>query len=172
MTDDQGTGGSHVPELLSANERFAATFPYRGLEAQPSRQLAVVTCMDTRIAVLEALGLEPGHAHIIRNGGGLVTDDVVRSLVLSQRFLGTREIMVMQHTGCGVEGLDAEALRRELEAETGTAPSWPLPSFSDARKAVEESVRRLREDPFLVERAFIRGFVYDVATGRVEEVTG
>jgi carbonic anhydrase len=153
---------SATDELLQTNARFVATFDHGDLVAQPARPVVLVTCMDARIDPALALGLVPGDAHVLRNAGGLVTDDVERSLAVSQRALGTREVMVVQHTGCGMQGLDVGAL--------GLPPHTPVGAFADLEASVRESVARLRASPLLLHRDRIRGFVYEVETGRVREV--
>lgn len=140
------------------------------LPAPPSRQLAVVTCMDARLDPLAALGLSVGEAHVIRNAGGIVTDDVLRSLVISQRALGTREIAVLHHTKCGMQDFDDDAFRAELETETGAVPRWTGPGFSDPHERARESVNTLRECPWLLHTDGVRGFVWDVATSQIDEV--
>ena len=161
----------NTPELLARNADFARSFDDAGMPAAPARRLAVVACMDTRIDVLRILGLSTGEAHIIRNAGGVVTDDVIRSLCLSQRLLGTREVVLVHHTGCGLQSLDEQQFLSELESETGTRPSWPVGAFENPYDDVAESIRRLRSSPFLPHKDHIRGFVYDVADGRLTEVS-
>ncbi len=158
-----------MPELLAGNAAYARGFDGAGMPAAPARRLAVVACMDARIDVPRILGLRAGEAHILRNAGGVVTDDVIRSLCLSQRLLGTREVVLVHHTGCGLQLLDEHRFLSELEAETGTRPAWPLEAFADPYDDVAESVRRLRLSPFLQHKDNIRGFVYDVADGRLHE---
>ena len=136
----------------------------------PRRKVAVVTCMDSRIDVFERLGLTLGDAHVVRNAGALVTDDVVRSLVLSQRALGTTEIVVMGHTDCGLSGLDDDAFIESLEAQVGERPQWRPGGFADVAAQVQRGVGRLRDCPFLARRDAVSGFVLDVATGEVREV--
>ncbi len=165
------TGDFHpsTPELLAGNAAFARDFDGAGMLAGPTRRLAVVACMDARIDVPRILGLRAGEAHIIRNAGGAVTDDVIRSLCLSQRLLGTREVVLVHHTSCGLQLLDEHRFLSELEAETGISPSWPLEAFADPYDDVIESMRRLRSSPFLPHKAHIRGFVYNVASGKLHE---
>ena len=165
------TGDFHpsVPELLAGNAAFAQDFDGAGMPAAPARRLAVVACMDARLDVPRILGLRAGEAHVIRNAGGVVTDDVIRSLCLSQRLLDTREVVLVHHTGCGLQLLDEHQFLSELEAETGVRPSWPLDAFADPYEDVAESIRRLRSSPFLPHKDHIRGFVYDVADGRLHE---
>lgn len=163
---------SATDELLQNNARFVEEFEHGGLEAAPAHAVVVVTCMDARIDPALALGLVPGDAHVLRNAGGLVTDDVVRSLTISQHALGTREVMVVQHTRCGMHGLDENALALQIEAAAGTPPSASVRfgSFTDLETSVRASVARLRASNLLLHRDRIRGFVYEVETGRVREV--
>jgi carbonic anhydrase len=163
---------SFVPnadELLANNARYVETFDDRDLALQPRRQLAVVACMDSRMDIFQMLGLAHGDAHIIRNAGGVVTDDVVRSLVLSQRLLGTREIILLHHTDCGMQKVIGDDLKDEIEAETGVRPSWALESFEDPHQDVRESIQRLRLNPFIPHTEHIRGFVYRISDGFLEE---
>ena len=161
---------SVVDELISNNRRYAASFTGSGLPASPARRLAIVTCMDVRLDVNDLLGLELGEAHIIRNAGGVVTDDVLRSLLLSQRLLGTREIIVVHHTDCGMLNLDEIAFADEITRETGDKPDFAFHGFADLEDSVRESMQRLRDCPFLPHREAIRGFVYEVESGRLREV--
>jgi carbonic anhydrase len=159
-----------IDDLLRKNEAYARGFDQAGLPAPPSRRLAVVACMDARLDVYRILGLEPGAAHVIRNAGGVVTEDVLRSLLLSQRLLGTLEIALVQHTGCGLLRLREEEVKAEIEAETGRRPVFALEAFDDLAASVRRSIARLRDDPLLPHTDLVRGFVYDVETGRLEEV--
>lgn len=159
-----------IDDLIAANATYAATTGRRHLGAPPRRRLAVVTCMDSRIDVFGALGLDLGEAHIVRNAGGLATDDVVRSLVLSQRALGTREVMLVQHTRCGLFHLDEGALAGEMTGEVGSPPPFTFGAFTDLDANVRASVDRLRSSPWLPHREVVRGFVFDVDTGRLREV--
>ena len=161
---------STIDELLRDAERHAASAPGSSRPRQPSRRVTVLTCMDTRLNPYDLLGLEPGDAHILRNAGGVATDDALRSLSLSQRLLGTREVMVVQHTDCGLDGLDAEAFARDLERETGVRPPWPIEAFDDIDESVRRSLARIRSSPFVPHSDAVRGFVYDVAAGRLREV--
>ncbi len=136
----------------------------------PSKHLTIVTCMDSRIDTFRIFGLVSGEAHILRNAGGLVTDDTLRSLVLSQRLLQTREVVLMHHTNCGLHGTDERKLRAEIEADTGAEPSYEFGSFPDLDAAVRAAIVRVREHPFLPHRDRVRGFVYEVETGHVREV--
>jgi len=137
---------------------------------RPSLRLAIVTCMDSRLDVFAALGLEQGQAHILRNAGGVITDDVIRSLALSQRRLGTVEVAVIQHTDCGLQLVSDDGFRAELQAATGMAPSFAIESFSDVSANVRQSLARLRHSPFLLHRDALRGFVYDVDSGALREI--
>jgi carbonic anhydrase len=138
---------------------------------QPTQHLAVLTCMDTRIDPQKALGLEPGVAHVIRNAGGMVTPDALRSLAISQRALDTREIAVVMHTDCGLNGFDDAAFRASLAVESGRQPGWDVPGFTDLEAAVQRNVTQIRQCPWL-QTDQVRGFVYDVGTGRVAEIAG
>ncbi len=159
-----------IQDLLGHADEFARTREPRELPPQPSRRLAIVTCMDARVDVHDLLGLGEGEAHVLRNAGGVVTADTVRSLTLSQRLLGTESILLIHHTNCGLEGLDNEALVQQLHQETGEAPGWPVGGFHSVEESVRGSVEILRGDPFLVHKHDIRGFVYDVETGALTEV--
>jgi carbonic anhydrase len=159
-----------IDELLDNNRTFAEPLADRHLDVQPSRQLAIVTCMDSRLDVFAALGLGDGEAHVLRNAGGVVSDDVIRSLAISQRRLGTREIMLIHHTDCGMEKISDEGFRVELEEATGIAPEFPIESFESVDASVRESLRRVRHSPFIPHREGVRGFVYDVDTHRLREV--
>jgi carbonic anhydrase len=162
---------SVVPELRAANERYASGFAHGGLGAPPARRLAVVTCMDARLDPAAFLGLAVGDAHVIRNAGGLVTDDALRSLVISHWHLGTQEAVVVAHEGCGMLTFTNEDFRRTLKEETGhDAADLDFLPFDDLDGAVRASVRRIRESPFLPDSYGASGFVYDVATGAVREV--
>lgn len=164
--------GSFSPsagELLGYNRRYAEEFDDSELQVAPRRQLAVVACMDSRIDTFAILGLGNGDAHIIRNAGGVITDDVIRSLCLSQRFMGTREIVLIHHTDCGLQSVVESDFRDALETEVGVKPWWSLETFNDPYIDVRQSVRRLKMTPFLPYKEDIRGFVYDVASGLLWE---
>ncbi len=161
----------NADQLLADNAAYAERFADQDLPGAPGRRLAVVACMDARLDVSSVLGLRNGDAHVIRNAGGVVTDDVVRSLALSQRALGTREIVLVHHTRCGLQGVDEDAFRRELREEVGITPPWSLEGFDDADEDVRQSMHRLHMSPFLPHKDHIRGFVYEVETGRLREVT-
>jgi len=159
-----------IDQLLENNRNFAANLDERHLDVEPQRRLAVVTCMDSRLDVFAALGLGQGEAHVLRNAGGVITDDVIRSLAISQRRLGTREIMLVHHTDCGMQKVTDDGFRAELMETSGIAPSFAIESFKDAEEDVRQSIRRVRTSPFLPHRDVVRGFVYDVDTHRLREV--
>jgi carbonic anhydrase len=138
--------------------------------AAPRKQLAVVACMDARVLPLALMGLEEGDAHVIRNAGGAVTDDVLRSLAISQRALGTRDVVVIHHTGCGMHGFDDERFRHDLQRETGTAPGWAVHGWDDASEGLREAVRRIEASPLLTGTRSVRGFIYDVDTRELHEL--
>jgi carbonic anhydrase len=158
-----------IDELVSANERYAAAFTDPGMDARPVRRVAIVACMDARLDLHAALGLELGDCHTIRNAGGVVTDDVIRSLTISQRALGTRSVVLIHHSGCGLLHL-TEDFRAELEHEVGVKPSWAVESFTDLDQDVRQSMARVRTSPFLPHTDDVRGFVFDVTTGLLREV--
>ena len=160
-----------ITSLLAKNEQYARKFTKSDLPSRPATKVAIVTCMDARFDPARALGLEEGDAHVIRNAGGVVTDDVIRSLVISQRLLGTEIVVAIHHTDCGMLTLDQEKLAAELEAETGTRPHFAFESFSDLEASVRESLARIAASPFVAEKRSMHGFIYDVATGRLREVT-
>lgn len=161
---------SAIDALVTANEDFARSFA-GGIPGIPGRRVAVITCMDTRIDPLRALGLVPGDAHIIRNAGGLVTDDALRSLVISQRKLETTAVMVIQHTRCGLGTYDDADFRQELEQETGQSVPWAPTEFGDQQDNVREAVQLVRASPFLPHVEDVRGFIYDVDSGLLTEVS-
>ena len=159
-----------IDELLARNRDFAGSLPSRHVDIRPRRQLAVVTCMDSRLDVFAALGLEDGDAHILRNAGGVITDDVIRSLAVSQRRLGTREVMLIHHTDCGMQSLSDDGFRAELQDATGVAPAFAIESFDDLDADVRQSILRVRRSAFVPHRDAVRGFVYDVDTHLLREV--
>ena len=160
---------SAIDHLLHANEGYAEAFP--GPRPQrPKLRLAIIACMDSRLDLFGALGLEIGDAHLIRNAGGLPTPDVLRSLAISQRLLGTREVVLIHHTECGMQGFDDAAFRAELAAESGNEPPWDVPGFDDIRHTVRRSINVVRECKWLPHRDDIRGFVFDIATARLDEI--
>jgi len=157
----------NVDDLVDRNRRFAEERSGQdaGLALRPRRKLAVVACMDSRMDIFAMFGLEHGEAHIIRNAGGVVTDDVIRSLVLSQRLLGTQEIILVHHTNCGLQAVTDDGLKDDIERDTGIRPAWAIEAFTDPFRNVRQSIARLRANPFVVHKEHISGFVYDVATG-------
>jgi carbonic anhydrase len=159
-----------IDELLANNAIYADGLEPVALDVQPSRRLAIVTCMDSRLDVFAALGLSVGEAHVLRNAGGVITDDVIRSLSISQRRLGTREVMLIHHTDCGMQKLTDDGFRAELQAATGVAPAFAIESFTDVEADVRQSLRRVRRSEFVPHREVVRGFIYDVATHRLREV--
>jgi carbonic anhydrase len=159
-----------IDDLVANNTKFAASLPARHLDVRPSRQLAIVTCMDSRLDVFAALGLGQGEAHVLRNAGGVITDDVIRSLAVSQRRLGTRDVMLIHHDDCGMQTLTDDGFRAELQEATGVAPPFAIESFSDVDADVRQSILRVRLSPFLLHRDGVRGFVYDVDTHALREV--
>jgi carbonic anhydrase len=161
---------SVTDELLENNRRWAAAFKHGGLGNRPAKKVAVVACMDARFLPSRVLGLEEGDAHIIRNAGGVITEDAIRSLAISQQLLGTEVIVLIHHTNCGLEGVtDEEVKARLARAAGGVEPPWPIESFADVDASVRESMRRIRETPF-IEHKHVRGFVYDVEDGSLREV--
>ncbi|WP_328885758.1 beta-class carbonic anhydrase [Streptomyces sp. NBC_00316] len=162
--------GSAIDSLVQANRAYADAFRDPGMTALPVLGVAVVACMDARLDLHAALGLELGDCHTIRNAGGVVTDDTVRSLTISQRALGTRSVVLIHHTGCGLQML-TEEFRHELEMEVGQRPAWAVESFRDVDQDVRQSMRRVRSSPFLPHTDDVRGFVFDVATGLLREIT-
>lgn len=156
-------------EYLENNARYAESFS-GPLPLPPSRQVAVVACMDARLNVYAILGLADGEAHVIRNAGGVVTDDEIRSLAISQRLLGTREIILIHHTDCGMLTFTDDAFKRSIQDDTGIKPAWSAESFTDLDEDVRQSVARIVASPFVVHKDSVRGFVFDVATGRLREV--
>jgi carbonic anhydrase len=161
---------SATAQLLHNNEEYAAEFEHGALAAPPAMKVAIVTCMDARLDPARALGIEPGDAHVIRNAGGVVTDDVIRSLSISQHELGTQEVILLHHTRCGMQTLTDEDFARARELSTGQLPPWPVRAFSDLEEDVRESIQRVTESPFIPRKQSVRGFVYEVESGRVREV--
>jgi carbonic anhydrase len=159
-----------IDQLIAANRAYAGRFDRPHLSIRPSLRLAIVTCMDSRLDAFAALGLEQGQAHVLRNAGGVVTDDMIRSLAISQRRLGTEEIVVVQHTDCGMMTVTDDGFRRELHEATGVAPEFAIESFTDLDTNVRQSLERLRRSPFLAHTDRISGFVYDVDTALLRRV--
>ena len=161
---------SAVDSYLDNNARYAARFSEGNMAAPPARKIAIITCMDARLETGALLGLGEGDAHVIRNAGGVVTDDVIRSLTISQRLLGTREIMLIHHTDCGMLTFTDAELKQAIEKETGIRPPFAIDAFSDLEDDVRQSIARINASPFVVHKDAIRGFVYEVETGRLREV--
>ena len=160
-----------IDHLVANNRSYADRLEQRHLDVSPSKRLAIVTCMDSRLDVFAALGLGDGEAHILRNAGGVITDDVIRSLAISQRKLGTREVMLIHHTDCGMQKITDDGFRAELQESTGVAPPFAIESFTDAQADVRQSILRVRRSDFIPHRDVVRGFVYDVDPPRLHEVT-
>jgi carbonic anhydrase len=161
---------SATDELLANNESYADSFDKGDLPLPPAKKLAVVACMDARLNVHALLGLEVGDAHIIRNAGGVVTEDEVRSLAISQRLLGTEEIVLIHHTDCGMLTFTDDGFKADIEADTGIRPSWAAEAFADLDADVKQSIARIKASPFIPRKDSVRGFVYDVHTGKLREV--
>lgn len=157
-------------QCVTNNATYADTFDKGALASPPVGKAAIVACMDARMDPARLLGLQEGDAHVIRNAGGVVTDDVIRSLVISQRLLGTEEIILLHHTDCGMATFKDDDLKAAIEADTGIRPSFAMESFPDAEADVRQSIRRIEASPFIPIRNRVRGFVYDVKTGRLNEV--
>ncbi len=164
------SSAAHAEQLVENNRRFAEQFPDAELGVSPTRHLAIVACMDSRMDIFRLLGLGNGEAHVIRNAGGVVTDDVIRSLCLSQRSMGTSEIILLHHTDCGLQSVSEDSFRAEVEAEVGMKPWWALEAFADPFDDVRQSINRLHLTPFVLYKDRIRGFVYDVGNGILHSV--
>ncbi len=161
---------SVTDELLRNNAAYAESFEKGDLPLPPARGVAVVACMDARLDVHKILGLEEGDAHVIRNAGGVITDDEIRSLTISQRLLGTREIILIHHTDCGMLTFSDEELKQQIQEEVGMKPHFSMESFSDLEEDVRQSIKRIQANPFIPHRDSVRGFIYEVETGRLREV--
>ncbi|GAA3460173.1 beta-class carbonic anhydrase [Saccharothrix longispora] len=159
-----------IDELLRRNAELGNVVPGDRSSPRPSMQVAILTCMDSRIRVFEIFGLKQGEAHVLRNAGGVVTDDAIRSLALSQRKLGTREVLLVHHTNCGLELVTEDDFKDELEQDSGMRPTWSVEAFREVKDSVRGSMNRVRHSPFLIHRDTVRGFVYDVHTGQLTEV--
>src|ERR687890_2236413 len=157
-------------ELLRNNERYAESFDKGGLPLPPRKGVAVVACMDARLNVYGMLGLEEGDAHVIRNAGGVITDDEIRSLTISQRLLGTHEIILIHHTDCGMLTFSDDELKAQIHEDVGLKPHFPMESFSDLEEDVRQSLARIQASPFIPHKERVRGFIYEVETGRLREV--
>ncbi len=162
---------STTDELLRNNERYANSFDKGDLPMPPAKQIAIVTCMDARLSPYVMLGLSEGDAHVIRNAGGVITDDEIRSLMISQRLLGTREVMLIHHTDCGMLTFSEEEVKGQIQEEVGIKPPFALESFTDLEEDVRQSIRRIEASPFIPHKDSVRGFIYEVETGRLREVT-
>jgi carbonic anhydrase len=161
---------SVTDELLANNEAYAASFDKGDLPLPPAKKLAVVACMDARLNVYGILGLKEGEAHIIRNAGGVITDDEIRSLAISQRLLGTEEIILIHHTDCGMLTFTDDAFKAQVQEETGIKPEWAVEAFPVLDSDVLQSIARIKASPFIPRKDSVRGFVYEVETGRLREV--
>jgi carbonic anhydrase len=164
---------STIDQALRANQRYAQAFPLGHLPIPPARRLAVVTCMDARLDVETTLGLVPGDAHIIRNAGGIVTDDVLRSLAVSHHILGTQEVMIINHTNCGMAAFSDEELRAQIEQISGASTDIPATfhCFTDLEDNLRRQIARVKAHPWLCDCTAVRGFIYDVTTGNLNEIT-
>ena len=162
---------SAIDEFLENNTAFAEAFDKGDLPLPPAKKVAIVACMDARLNPYPILGLSIGDAHVIRNAGGVITDDEIRSLAISQHLLGTEEIMLIHHTDCGMLTFSDADFAQKLEDQTGQRPEWPARSFPDLEKDVRESIRLIKQSPFIARKDEVRGFVYDVKTGRLAEVS-
>lgn len=161
---------SAIDAYLERNGRYAASFSKGDLPIPPTQQIAVVACMDARLETGALLGLEEGEAHVIRNAGGVVTDDVIRSITISQRLLGTREVMLIHHTDCGMQKFTDDELKNAIQKDTGIRPPFAMETFPDLDDDVRQSIARVKASPFVVHKDAVRGFVYEVDTGRLREV--
>jgi carbonic anhydrase len=162
---------STTDELLANNEQYAAQFDKGDLPLPPARKIAVLACMDARLNPYGILGLTEGDAHVIRNAGGVVTDDEIRSLAISQRLLGTEEIILIHHTDCGMLTFTDDEFKRSIQDETGIKPEWAAEAFGDLDEDVRQSIARIKASPFIPKKDSVRGFVYEVESGRLREVT-
>jgi carbonic anhydrase len=162
---------STTDDLLRNAENYAASFDKGDLPLPPAKKVAVLACMDARLNPYGILGLQEGDAHIIRNAGGVVTDDEIRSLAISQRLLGTEEIILIHHTDCGMRTFTDDEFKRAIQDETGIKPEWAAEAFDDLDEDVRQSVARIKGSPFIPRKDSVRGFVYEVETGRMREVT-
>jgi carbonic anhydrase len=163
-------GMSATDELLRNNQVYAESFDKGDLPLPPAKGVAVVACMDARLNIYGMLGLQEGDAHVIRNAGGVITDDEIRSLAISQRLLGTREIILVHHTDCGLLTFSDDELKQQIQEDVGIKPHFPMESFSDLEEDVRQSIARIQASPFIPHKNSIRGFIYEVETGRLREV--
>ncbi len=162
---------STTDELLQNNASYAESFDKGDLPVPPAKGVAVVACMDARLNVYGMLGLQEGDAHVIRNAGGVITDDEIRSLTISQRLLGTREIILIHHTDCGMLTFSDDEVKQQIQEDVGIKPEFALEAFSDLEGDVRQSIARIQHNPFIPHKDSVRGFVYEVETGRLREVT-
>jgi carbonic anhydrase len=162
---------SATDELLANNAEYAEKFDKGGLPLPPSKKVAIVACMDARVMPALILGLREGEAHVIRNAGGVVTDDEIRSLAISQRLLGTEEIILIHHTDCGMLTFNDDEFRQAIQEDTGIKPTWSAEAFGDLEEDVRQSIARIKASPFIPRKDSVRGFVYDVETGKLNEVS-
>jgi carbonic anhydrase len=162
---------STIDELVQNADSYSESFKSGDLPLPPAKHVAIVACMDARLNPYALLGLREGDAHVIRNAGGVITDDEIRSLAISQRLLGTREIMLIHHTDCGMLTFSDDEFRRQVQQETGIKPEWPAEAFDDLDEDVRQSIARIKASPFIPNTDQVRGFVYEVETGRLRAVT-
>ena len=162
---------SNTDDLLANNAQYAASFDKADLPLPPARKAAVVACMDARLNVYGALGISEGDCHVIRNAGGVVTDDAIRSLAISQRLLGTEEIILIHHTDCGMLTFSDDDFKASIEQDTGIRPQWAAEAFPDLDQDVRQSIARVKASPFIPNKGSVRGFVYEVETGKLREVS-
>jgi carbonic anhydrase len=170
LSEKEGTM-SVTDELLQNNAQYAESFEEGDLLLPPARGVAVVACMDARLDVHKILGLGEGDAHVIRNAGGVITDDEIRSLAISQRLLGTTEIVLIHHTDCGMLTFSDDELKQQIQEDVGIKPHFSMESFSDLEEDVRQSIARIQASPFVPNKDSVRGFIYEVETGRLREVT-
>jgi len=161
---------SQTDKLLNNNESYAKSFTKGNLALPPSRKIAILACMDARLDVNKALGLEEGEAHVIRNAGGVATDDAIRSLTISQRLLGTEEVFLIHHTDCGMLTFTDDDVKKKIQSDTGIKPPFALEAFPNVEEDVKQSIARIKASPYIPRKDKIRGFIYDVRTGRLSEV--
>ena len=162
---------SATDELLANNAEYAEKFDKGGLPLPPAKKVAIIACMDARVMPALILGLKEGEAHVIRNAGGVVTDDEIRSLAISQRLLGTEEVILIHHTDCGMLTFSDDEFRQAIQADTGIKPTWSAEAFGDLEDDVRQSIARIKASPFIPRKDSVRGFVYDVETGKLNEVS-
>ena len=161
---------SVTDELLQNNAAYAESFDKGDLPMPPAKHVAIVTCMDARLSPYVMLGLQEGDAHVIRNAGGVITDDEIRSLAISQRLLGTREIVLIHHTDCGMLTFSDDELKQQIQEDVGVKPHFSMESFTDLEEDVRQSIARVQNSPFIPNKDSVRGFIYEVETGRLREV--